>query len=128
MESNVSQVISHRKIVTSVGLAAVAAVHIIDLPGKWEEVRYLGIAYLFLIAGSFFVMERIIVHGKKIDFQAAAGLSLAVIIAYVINRTVGMPGAMDDIGNWLEPLGLFSVFLDAYVLWNAFRALKELSA
>lgn len=34
-----------------------------------------------------------------------------------MNRTVGMPGAMDDIGNWIEPLRLLSVINEGTVVW-----------
>ena len=40
---------------------------------------------------------------------AAAGIAGSVLLGYVVNRTVGMPGATDDIGNWTEPLGLASI-------------------
>lgn len=118
--------ISHRQIAISIGLAGIAAVHILDLPGKWTEVRYLGVGYLLVILASFYLMERIVVHGKRNDFVASAALSVAVIVGYLVNRTVGMPGAMDDIGNWLEPLGLFSIFIELYVFWNAARALQNM--
>jgi hypothetical protein len=41
-----------------------------------------------------------------------------------VNRTVGMPGAMDDIGNWWEPLGLLSLMVEAWVVWQAVAAAR----
>jgi hypothetical protein len=38
---------------------------------------------------------------------------LATIAAYAVNRTVGMSSSTADIGNWLEPLGLASLFVEA---------------
>ena len=112
----------NRRGAIALGLAGVAAVHVLDLPSKWEEVRYLGVGYLLVIIASVVLIERVITHGKKLDLLASAALSASVIIGFVINRTVGMPGAMDDIGNWLEPLGLLSVVVETFVVWQALAA------
>ena len=34
---------------------------------------------------------------------------------YIVNRTVGLPGATGDIGNWTEPLGLASLVVEGLV-------------
>jgi hypothetical protein len=39
-----------------------------------------------------------------------------VFAGYVINRTVGLPQATDDIGNWTEPLGLASLLVEGFVI------------
>ena len=47
-------------------------------------------------------------------------LALLTFVAYCVNRTVGMPGAVDDIGNWGEPLGVASLVVEgAMVLLSA---------
>jgi hypothetical protein len=45
----------------------------------------------------------------------------------VINRTVGMPNATEDVGNWLEPLGLASLFVEALVTLVAGAVLVDRS-
>jgi len=66
------------------------------------------------------------VHHKVLEefvlLAASAGLSAAVLLGFVINRTVGMPNAMDDIGNWTEPLGMISLLIEAAVIWIGARA------
>ena len=49
-------------------------------------------------------------------WQAAAGLSASVILGYVLSRTTGLPQATDDIGNWSEPLGIASLFVEGAVI------------
>jgi hypothetical protein len=56
---------------------------------------------------------------------AAGGLAAAIIVGYTINRTVGLPGAMEDIGNWLEPLGLASLFVEGTVVLVAVSAVRR---
>ena len=111
-----------RQIAVGLALAVTAAIHVLDLPGKIEEVPYLAVAYIFLIVASFVIMERIFRVGKTLDYVAAIGLGLAILLAFVVNRTVGMPGATDDIGNWLEPLGLLSLVVESFVVWQATAA------
>ena len=111
-----------RKIAVGLALAVTAAIHVLDLPGKIEEVPYLAVAYVFLIVASFVIMERIFRVGKPLDYAAAIGLGLAILLAFIVNRTVGMPGATDDIGNWLEPLGLLSLVVESFVVWQATAA------
>ncbi|WP_309617714.1 hypothetical protein [Salinibacterium sp.] len=111
-----------RRVAVGLGLASIAAIHILDIPGKFAETLYLAGLYLALIVAAFVVMERLFVAGNRRDFVASAALSLAVIAGFVVNRTVGMPGAMDDIGNWLEPLGLLSLVVEGFVVWQSIAA------
>jgi membrane protease YdiL (CAAX protease family) len=72
--------------------------------------------YIALIAGAV-VVAAALVHGSDSRAWAVAGgLALSVIVGYVISRTIGLPNSADDIGNWLEPLGLASLFVEAGVV------------
>jgi hypothetical protein len=83
----------------------------------------LAYAYIGLIIAAVVILERVLVVGSRIDFLAATVLSALVIVAFVINRTVGMPLATGDIGNWFEPLGLLSLVVEAFVIWQSLVAL-----
>ena len=41
-----------------------------------------------------------------------AVLPALVIVGYVLSRTTGLPQSSDDIGNWSEPLGMASLFVE----------------
>jgi len=63
------------------------------------------------------------------DLATTAGTSTirralvaAVLVGFAINRTTGMPGAMEDIGNWTEPLGMVSLLIEAAAIWLGTRA------
>ena len=105
--------------------------HVIDLPGKWAETQYLAVGYIGIIVLSGLLIERLLQVGRASDYLVAAGLSLAVLAGFVANRTVGMPGAMGDIGNWFEPLGLLSIFVEVFTTYQAvegYRIAKRLVA
>jgi hypothetical protein len=105
------------------GLAGIIAVHVMDLPGKLTEVPYMGVMYIGVILAAGVLIHRLITGPNQHDYLAATSLAAAVIAGFVINRTIGMPGATDDIGNWTEPLGLLSLVVEAWVvalgLWAA---------
>jgi len=90
-----------------------------DLPGKWTETFYIAVMYLGAIAFAAFLVDRLVVKVSTRDYLASAALSAMVLIGYVVNRTVGMPGSTDDIGNWFEPLGLLSLAIELFSVWHS---------
>jgi hypothetical protein len=95
-----------------VGLAGVALIHLLDLPGKFQETPYLGWLYVALIVGCVAVASALVHSSDPRAWTAAALLPLGAIVGYTLTRTVGLPQAMDDIGNWGEPLGMASLFVE----------------
>lgn len=92
-------------------MLGVAYIHWLDLPGKMAEVPYLGYMYLALIALSVLAAALLFVR-PRVGWTLGGALALAAFIAYCLNRTVGLPNALDDIGNWGEPLGVASLFVE----------------
>ena len=117
---------SMRRGATVIGLLSIALIHVLDLPGKWSETRYLGIGYVLVIAASLMLAEIISTRDDKRAMYASAALSAAVLIGFIVNRTVGMPNATEDIGNWGEPLGLASLFVEAITVWVTARGAWEM--
>lgn len=104
-------------------LLGVALIHWIDLGGKMAEVPYLGYMYLALIGGSVFAAVLLFVR-PRIGWALGGALALATFIGYCVNRTVGMPNAADDIGNWGEPLGVASLFVEGALVLLSAAALR----
>ena len=115
-----------RRGATVIGLLSIALIHVLDLPGKWAETRYLGIGYVLVIAASLVLAEINSTRNDKRAMYASAALAVAVLAGFIINRTVGMPGATEDIGNWGEPLGLASLFVEAITVWVTVRGAIEM--
>ncbi|MEI8323135.1 MAG: hypothetical protein WCG49_08490 [Actinomycetes bacterium] len=109
-----------------VGLLSIALIHVLDLPGKWEETRYLGVGYVLVIAASLVLAELNANRVRAWSLYASAALSIAVLAGFIINRTLGMPRANEDIGNWGEPLGLASLFVEVITVWVTLRAVQML--
>jgi hypothetical protein len=107
------------------GLGAIAAIHLVDLPGKLDETPYMAWMYVVLIA-SCVLLAAALWRGSEDRAWAAAGtLALEVIVGYVLSRATGLLQASDDIGNWTEPLGLASLFAEGAVVALAAAVLAE---
>jgi hypothetical protein len=100
----------------AVGIGAIAVIHAVDSVGKWTETRYMFWLYMALIAACVMTAAAVLLHRSRAALLAAAGLAASVMAAYVIDRTVGLPNATGDIGNWLEPLGLASLVVEGFVV------------
>ena len=101
---------------TAIGLAGIAVIHAVDGVGKWSETRYLFWLYMALIVAAIITAAGVLFSHSPRWLLAAAGLAAGAFAGYVINRTVGLPQATGDIGNWTEPLGLASLLVEGFVV------------
>ncbi len=104
------------------GLVALAVIHALDSVGKWSEVRYIFWMYMAASIAALAVGGWVILTRSRSSLLAAAALSASVLAGFVINRTVGLPNATDDIGNWTEPLGLASMIIESSTIAVALLA------
>jgi hypothetical protein len=100
---------------TILGVVAIAWIHLLDLGGKMDETPYLGVAYIGLIAGCA-VSAVLLARRDRRGFVLAGGLAAATFVGYCLSRTTGLPAATDDIGNWTETLGVWSLVAEAAVV------------
>jgi hypothetical protein len=100
----------------AVGLAGIALIHLLDSIGKYGETRYLFWMYIGLMVTSLVAAAAVLFTRSSAAFLAAATLAAGAIAGYVLSRTTGLPDAKGDIGNWTEPLGLASLFVEGVVV------------
>ncbi len=102
--------------VIAVGVLAVGLIHTLDLQSKFHETPYLGVAYVALIVASVVAAGGVLMGSDQRWMSAAALVALTPMVGYVLSRSIGLPDANGDIGNWLEPLGVASLFVESAVL------------
>jgi hypothetical protein len=98
--------------VAAIGLVAVALIHLLDLPGQLGDTPYMFFLYLGLMVSSVALAGVLIGTSDARVWAAATILSALVIVGYVLSRTTGLPHSSDDVGNWSEPLGMASLFVE----------------
>lgn len=102
--------------VTAMGLLGIGLIHLLDAIGKYNETRYLFWMYIALILGCLAAVTAVLFSRSRGAFLAAAGLAAVAAVGYILSRSTGLPQATADIGNWTEPLGLASLFIEAAVV------------
>jgi hypothetical protein len=94
-------------------LAEIAAVHIALVPEHLREAPYAGALFIALSAASLALAAVIIVSDHPMGWLAAGGLAASAIVAYALSRSVGLPMMSDDIGDWVNPLGIGALCAEA---------------
>jgi hypothetical protein len=87
------------------------AIHFIDAPGSFGDATYKGV--LFLANGIAAVVAAFGIYRGERTWGWGLGVLVAggALVAYVVSRTMGLPGLVPDI--WLEPLGILSLMVEA---------------
>jgi hypothetical protein len=98
--------------VAIVGLLGIGLIHLIDSIGKYSETRYLFWMYIALILGTIVVAGALLHRESRAAWAAAGLLAGTTLLGYVLSRTTGLPSANGDVGNWTEPIGLASMFVE----------------
>jgi hypothetical protein len=111
--------------VGAVALAAVAVIHLVDLPGTMSETPLIGYGYYVLVAvallGAFLLMtvpDRWV--WGLVDLTA-----FGAVVAYVLSRTTGLPTDTLDIGNWNCSLGIAAISTETLVVMMAMWQLQH---
>jgi hypothetical protein len=108
-------------------LIAVAVVHLLDGPGSLTDVPYIGVLELALAAACAPLALLLLIRQTRSLWVSAVALNAAAMIAFVLSRTVGLPGSFDDIGNWTPILGVLNLLSEAAVISIALLAVGAIS-
>ena len=92
-------------------IVIVGLIHLINSPGDLEEGSYTGLLYLANFCGALTAAIGIY-RGRSWGWSFGALVAGGAFVAYVISRTVGLPGLPVE-EEWLEPLGLLSLLVEA---------------
>jgi len=92
-------------------IVVVGLIHLINSPGDLEEGSYTGLLYLVNFVGALTAAISIY-RGRSWGWSLGALVAGGAFVAYVISRTVGLPGLPVE-EEWLEPLGLLSLMVEA---------------
>jgi hypothetical protein len=87
--------------VTATGLITMGIIHAVEIQGE------LGGA----VAGVW-----LLVHPTVPAWAFAGLVGLLAALGYMATRSFGVPGDHDDVGNWLEPLGLVALITEWLVV------------
>jgi len=104
------------RMVAIASLGAIALIHVLRLPGAFDDAGYLGALFVAAVIASVVLAATLTVTGDPRAMQASGGLAAMLLLGYVLSRTTGLPAATDDIGDWDEPLGLVSMVFEGLLV------------
>ena len=112
------------RVAVTAGAAVTAAAHIPVIGPHLAEAPYMGMLFIALTVAMLFIGELAINSRRRITYLAAALTAALAIVGYAATRTVAFPLLSDDVGNWVEPLGIVCVIAEAVVLISALAVLR----
>jgi hypothetical protein len=100
---------------------AVAAVHVADQGGltAFNSPDWIGWGYRLIEAGGVLTAVVLLLRWPGRPALASAGWAAGVLlgtgpfVAYLLSRSVGVPGDPGDVGNWGDWVGTVSLFIEA---------------
>ncbi|MGN6246579.1 MAG: hypothetical protein ACTHQ3_23285 [Motilibacteraceae bacterium] len=108
------------------GAALVAAVaHVPVIGPHLDEAPYMGVLFVVLTAACGVLAVAALVRDARPVYALAAVTCGLAVAGYAATRLVAFPELGDDVGNWLEPLGVLSVAAELVVVGAALSALRR---
>ncbi len=97
-------------------LSATAAIHMTLVPEHLREAPYAGALFIALSAAALATAMLLSATDHELVWLVAAAISLGALVAYFLSRSVGLPSMSDDIGDWVNPLGVAAVACETLTL------------
>jgi hypothetical protein len=99
---------------TGIGLIlASGAIHAIETPEYFEEMRYIGVLFALSVLGAIAAAIGI-GRGQQWGWSLGTVVAAGSILGYLLSRTIGLPGFREN--SWeefVEPMGLLSLLVES---------------
>jgi hypothetical protein len=99
-----------------VGLISIALIHFLDAFDVIEESALVFGLYILLMAATLGASVILLRTDSRLTWLFAGSAAGLTLLGFVLSRTTGLPGFTDDIGNWKDPLGLASLWVEGAVV------------
>jgi hypothetical protein len=109
----------------AVAAGGAAAAHLPVIAPHLEEAPYMGLLFILLTIACTTLGVTAIAYDAPLVYLAAATICGVTIIGYAATRLVAFPMLADDVGNWLEPLGVVSIIAESIVVAGSITALRH---
>ena len=111
------------RLLLAVAVVVVAAAHVPVIGPHLDEAPYMGVLFVVLTAGCAAIGLAALIRDSAAVYALAVLTCGLAVVGYAATRLVAFPMLADDVGNWLEPLGVVSVIGELAVIATALAAL-----
>jgi hypothetical protein len=108
-----------------VAVLVTAAVHVPVAVQHLPAVPYLGVAFYTFVILNAAAAGSLLVDDHNWIWTGLATLNASAIVAYLISRTTGLPGALDDRSDWTNQAGMVALVAELVVVTLALQVLKR---
>ncbi len=91
----------------------VGLIHLLKSPEHFEAAIYVGILFLANFVGSLVAAVGIFRGARGWGWLLGTFICCVALVAYIVSRTLGLPDLGEYLGAWGEPVGSFSVLIEA---------------
>jgi hypothetical protein len=109
--------------VAAVAVAAIA--HVPVIAPHLDEAPYMGALFILLTAACSVLGAALCVDDSALAYSLVVLTCGLAVIGYAATRLVAFPMLSDDVGNWLEPLGVVSIAAEGVAVACALAALAR---
>jgi hypothetical protein len=99
-----------------VAVAGIAVIHIAAAPDAQRAAPYLLGLYMALAAAAVPLIAVLLFSEWNRVWIATAAYALAPMAGYLWSRGIGLPGDSDDFGDWMNSLGIASLFVESLLV------------
>ena len=102
----------------ALALAALAVIHVVDLPATLGPDRLVGIGYLGIIVAAVLVGGVMVAWSHWLEWAAAGAVAVSAMSGYLLTRALpgGFLGDHADVGNWRCPLGIAALSVETLII------------
>lgn len=101
-----------------------AGVHVPVIGPHLDEAPYMGVLFVVLVVACTLLAVAVLVRDAAAVYALALLTCGLAVVGYAATRLVAFPMLADDVGNWLEPLGVAAVVAELIVVGCAVGALR----
>jgi hypothetical protein len=106
-------------------MIAAGAAHVPVIAPHLDEAPYMGALFIVLTAACTVLAAALVILDSSAVYTLAAITCGLAVIGYGATRLVAFPMLADDVGNWLDPLGVVSIVTETVVVFCAAAALRS---
>lgn len=104
--------------------ALVASIaHVPVIAPHLDEAPYMGVLFIILTLACAALAVTLIVRDGPVVYGLTVLTCGLAVIGYAATRLVAFPMLSDDVGNWLEPLGVVSIISESIAVAGSVLAL-----
>jgi hypothetical protein len=111
----------------ALALAALAVIHVVDLPATLGPTPLVGLGYFGIIVAAVVIAGVMINRSHPLVWAAAGAVAASAMGGYLLTRALpgGFLGDHGDVGNWRCPLGITALSVETLIILLAVLAIWQ---